>query len=338
MFVCEEHKQRQKPSLSLMNRLKEKPLSAAAKWRLAAAYALTGQTETANSLVTNLDLNFEPYTSDGYTFGSDTRDLAMALEALSILGNKTQAYQALKLVAEKLSTNQWLSTQSTAYSLLAVFKYVGQFKAGSGIDATYAIGNSKAIQAKTGLAFASMSLPSTSTGQALTITNQQKSVLFARFVSKGLPAAGNEVEVQNNLNLQVRYFDGSGNPVNVANLEPGKSFTAEAIVTNPSNSDYKQMALSQIFPSGWEIQNDRLADESVATNSGWEYQDIRDDRVLTYFTLKKGQSLRVKTKLIATYQGKFYLPGVLCEAMYNGNIQARNKGMWVNVVKGSVLP
>jgi uncharacterized protein YfaS (alpha-2-macroglobulin family) len=81
-----------------------------------------------------------------------------------------------------------------------------------------------------------------------------------------------------------------------------------------------------------------LAEGATVSNALWDYQDIRDDRVLTYFTLKKGQRLSVKTKLIATYQGKFYLPGVVCEAMYNGNIQARKKGKWVNVTKTPALP
>jgi uncharacterized protein YfaS (alpha-2-macroglobulin family) len=37
--------------------------------------------------------------------------------------------------------------------------------------------------------------------------------------------------------------------------------------------------------------------------------------------------------LNATYVGKYYLPAVYCEAMYNKSISALQKGEWVEVVK-----
>jgi uncharacterized protein YfaS (alpha-2-macroglobulin family) len=40
-----------------------------------------------------------------------------------------------------------------------------------------------------------------------------------------------------------------------------------------------------------------------------------------------------KVLLNAAYQGRFYLPSVLAEAMYDNNIQAVEKGFWVEVKK-----
>ena len=37
--------------------------------------------------------------------------------------------------------------------------------------------------------------------------------------------------------------------------------------------------------------------------------------------------------LNAAYQGRFYLPAVSCEAMYDNSIFARVPGQWVEVVK-----
>ena len=45
------------------------------------------------------------------------------------------------------------------------------------------------------------------------------------------------------------------------------------------------------FPSGWEIQNDRLYSSSVKYPAGVTYQDFRDDRVYSFFNLSAG-SLR----------------------------------------------
>lgn len=61
--------------------------------------------------------------------------------------------------------------------------------------------------------------------------------------------------------------------------------------------------------------------------------DIRDDRVYTYFSLIEGKEVTYYVMLNAAYLGKFYQPGVYCEAMYNNSISALSKGQWVEVVK-----
>jgi hypothetical protein len=95
------------------------------------------------------------------------------------------------------------------------------------------------------------------------------------------------------------------------------------------------MALTQIFPSGWEIHNQRLG-EYEQTGYDFdrpEYQDIRDDRVYSYFDLEQGRKKTFVVRLNATYQGRFFLPAVYCEAMYDHSIRARKGGQWVEVVK-----
>ena len=69
-----------------------------------------------------------------------------------------------------------------------------------------------------------------------------------------------------------------------------------------------------------------------------DYQDIRDDRVYTYFGLGGGSTRTFKTILTATYSGTYYLPAVSCEAMYDNSIYAREKGQEVSVVKVNVNP
>ena len=65
----------------------------------------------------------------------------------------------------------------------------------------------------------------------------------------------------------------------------------------------------------------------------YNYRDIRDDRVLTYFNLGAGQTKTFKVRLQAAYRGMYYLPAVSCQAMYEPREQARTKGSWVNVEK-----
>ena len=98
--------------------------------------------------------------------------------------------------------------------------------------------------------------------------------------------------------------------------------------------EYKEMALTQIFPSGWEIRNPRMegVGESKRTDVP-EYQDIRDDRVYTYFDLSKQKPKTFRILLNASYLGRFYLPGTNCEAMYDNNISSRLPGKWIEVVR-----
>ena len=80
------------PELGAMNRLKEfKYISPEAKWRLAAAYKLAGQDNTALQLISGLPTTFNTDHRRAYTYGSDTRDEAMVLETLTLLGRRTLA-------------------------------------------------------------------------------------------------------------------------------------------------------------------------------------------------------------------------------------------------------
>jgi hypothetical protein len=63
-------------------------------------------------------------------------------------------------------------------------------------------------------------------------------------------------------------------------------------VSNTSSAEnYRDMVLTQIFASGWEIHNVRMDDFiTVHQSSVPDYQDIRDDRVYTYFQLPRYES------------------------------------------------
>ena len=71
----------------------------------------------------------------------------------------------------------------------------------------------------------------------------------------------------------------------------------------------------------------------IDPNNGayYDYVDIRDDRVNYFFDLRPSSSKTFKTKLIAAYSGKSFVPATTCSAMYNNTVSARVPGMWVAV-------
>ena len=147
----------------------------------------------------------------------------------------------------------------------------------------------------------------------------------------GVPPAATEKAISSRIKMSVSYIDQDRKPVSVDTLSRGRTIYAVVTVTNTGSGRVSDLALNHKFPSGWEIQNDRLYSASASYPSGVSYQDIRDDRVYSFFDLPAGGSVTVQTKLIATYPGRFYLPAVSCAAMYDAGVSALVPGRWVEV-------
>lgn len=324
------------PEQGAMNRLKEfRYLSVAAKWRLAAAYVLAGQPEVAASLVKGLAVSVKPYNQSAETFGSDLRDEAMILETLTLLKRQAQAITVLRRVSAKLAGENWYSTQSTAYALVAVAKFCGTNRSGVKLNFSYQI-NKASGKTSAESYFWQSGIPVTKQINDIGLTNNGKNRLFVRLITEGKPGTGQETLPPNSpdiLTLRIGYFTLKGQKLNPAKLRQGTDFLAQVNIYNPGKRGrYENMALSQIFPSGWEIINTRLIDQdNVFRSSPADYRDIRDDRVNTYFSIEPGKEVTYFVLLNASYTGKFYLPPVYCQAMYNNNISASQKGQWVEV-------
>lgn len=329
----------QKPELGAMNRLKqENNLSPIAQWRLAACYALAGQKEVANSIISNLNLTVAEYKELSYTYGSSERDLAMLLESLHILGRTNDVFKVLDQLAKKVGSKQWMSTQTTGYALLAIGKVVKNLQKDP-INFTYSIGNESERQVSTTLPIAQIKITEEQLSKgSITIKSKAASVFYIRLITQGKPAAGDSTETNNDLEMTYTYKDLLGNPINPSQLTQGTSFMVEVSIKNPGiRGNYKEMALNQTFPSGWEITNTRMdGTESFYNASTPTYQDIRDDKVYTYFDLNANETKTFRILLNASYAGKFYLPSVVCEAMYDASISARKKGMWIEVINKNI--
>lgn len=321
------------PDLSAMNRLREfKQISNDAKWRLAATYALVGQKEAALEIMQKTNLNFSGY--QYYNYGSVTRNRAMALETMLLTNNKNTKDVA-KSIAKELSSNQWMSTQSTAYSLLAIGKMVVK-NGGKAIDIQFTK-DGKIENIKTSSSMVQRTLNVKKGLNSITLKNKENNIVFARIINSGKLPLGDEITESRGLSASVIYKDLKGNTIDVKNLKQGQDFVAKITVSNPKNETVKDIALTQIFPSGWEIVNTRFTDFGITTKSEARYTDIRDDRVNFYFDLNKGKS-KSETKtftvlLNAAYLGKYYLPGIQVEAMYDNDYLVRTKGSWIQVVK-----
>lgn len=327
-----------KPEVGAMNRLRESAtLDTAARWQLAATYRLAGLRSAADALVAQDSMTLKEYAQPGETFASKLRDQAIVLNALVTLGDTQKAEELAQTVAASLSADQWHSTQSVAYALLGIADYAGANKSGQAFSAEQRVGNEvSAISG--GKPFYTGPLTKTAdVEQTLVLKNTSDKPLYAGVLLSGVPKAGDETPSSKGLDLTVRYKTLQGEPVDVRQLKQGLDFVAELSVTNLSNATLENIALTHILPSGWEIHNPRFgqpeAEPGKAPDTLMDYQDIRDDRVYTYFGIKPNESKRFSVLLNASYLGRYYLPAVSVQAMYDATRQARTKGQWVEVIK-----
>ena len=156
-------------------------------------------------------------------------------------------------------------------------------------------------------------------------------MVYITITQTGKLKLGNELSEQKNLFLKSEFVDGTGKVMDVSKLRQGTEIYAKVSVTNTTNFEVKNVARSQIFPSGWEIINTSFTELGGGASGDARYTDIRDDRVNFFFDLDKGKTRVFTVKLNASYLGTYYLPGAQVEAMYDNSYYARNKGRWVKV-------
>ncbi len=326
------------PDLGSMNRMREnKNLSQTALWSLAAAYQLAGQPEVANQLIANLSTDVKDYQELSDSYGSDERDESIILETLSLMGKRDKAAPVMKALSKSLCSKDWMSTQTTAYTLLAMAKYVGKAGLKSELNFAYHFNTAadENVVSQLPVKQVEMNMKGAQAGN-LSMKNKGKGILYARIIVEGIPKTGDQISAENNLNMKVVYKELGGKEIAPDKITQGTDFYVEVSLTNPNlRSNYSEMALSQIFPSGWEILNTRLdnAENTSDDLATPRYQDIRDDRVYTFFDLKAKETKTFRIYLNASYLGNYYLPAIYSETMYDASINARQAGKWVSVVR-----
>lgn len=251
------------------------------------------------------------------------------------MNKKQQAFTQLKKVSDFLSSKNWLSTQTTAFGLVAVSEFIKKFGGASAMQATVKV-NGKEVEIKGNSAITQIPISFKNTTTInYSIVNNGKGMLYARLINRGKPPIGEEVEGNENIIASVMYKDMGGNIIDPTELQQGTNFMLTVTVKNLGlMGELKNLALINYIPSGWEIHNAKMDDnEAALKNSGYTYQDIRDDRVNTYFDLYTNETKTFNLLLNASYAGKYYLPAVNVEAMYDKSVFARTKGQWIKVVK-----
>ena len=319
------------PDLGAMNRLRENAgLDGPAAVLLAGAFQAGGQREAADDLLGKCSWQMAKYRDDNRTFGSELRDKAVMVRTLVHMGQEGRAKKFLDEIVSAMSSDTWYSTQETAYALMAIGTYYGgsptkpfRFKAGWQGESL------KEIEAAVPFYQQEFS-PFSAAERTLKVDNPGTGRLYVTATIAGIPPAGGETAHESNLRLEVIFRDANENVIDPARLVQGGDVKVEMNITNLSRQTLNNLALTHIVPAGCQIANPRLFSDEPG-NGYYDYQDVRDDRILTYFSLKAGAKKTFTAVLNASYGGRFYQPGISVDAMYDAAFHANTMGRWVEI-------
>lgn len=321
------------PDLSGMNRLRGlSNLTNEARWMLAYTFAVSGRDEIAKELLAGVNPVFDRESNFGSDFGSALRDESIALLTLVQLNNIKEAQPLAIKIARELSSAQEYSTQATAFALMSMSEFAK--KAGKGpLSFTWQINKNKNAKVDSPYPMWKTAISAPDKTGSITLRNNGQGVIFAQLIQSYIPLFDQTDAVNNGLSLKTNYLLSNGSPASAQAMMQGTNFTLVVEVTNTSMvTDYTNLALTEVFPAGWENMSTRYAGISE-TKSDYDYQDIRDDRVSTFFSLRKGETKRFTVRLQAAYAGKFYMPAIQCEAMYDASVVARTKAQEISIIR-----
>jgi uncharacterized protein YfaS (alpha-2-macroglobulin family) len=126
--------------------------------------------------------------------------------------------------------------------------------------------------------------------------------------------------------------DGSAASVGDGSLKLGDVLFVEVDIANKSGAAIQNIALVDRLPAGFEIENPRLGRGSrpdwVKDEDQWalDFMNLRDDHLEAFGELAAGQSKKVVYSVRVVTSGKFTIPPVEAEAMYDSKLWARAAG------------
>jgi hypothetical protein len=283
---------------------------------------------------------------NGWSFYSDRRRRGFMLSTFQdLFGDDAAGEPLAQRVAEALKQERsgYYTTQELVWGITGLGKRVSGAASKFAPPVLTADGKEVAVQ-QSGKARASdktwaLVRASERKGLSLKVPEKGDGKLYLVLASEGVRADGQYRTGGEGLTLERTYRDLEGNTLDVqgGSVKLADLVYVEVKLKNTSGERIQNIALVDRLPAGWEIENARLGRggsvEWASADDQWsaDYVNIRDDRVEVFGSLDAGESKTVVYAVRAVTSGKFTLPPVEAEAMYDPRIWAREVGGTVEV-------
>jgi len=309
------------PDQSTMNYYKahSDQLTLDGRYMLAAAYAMSGQPLQSKQLLPPAFSGEKPDRAFGGSFYSHIRDLAISLNVMIDMdpGNKQVGIMAQQLSAALLQ-ERYPNTQENAFSILALGKLA---RMANKTNATAAVTVSgKTVASSSGQPAAVDVRPYA--GSAMNIKVSGTGGFYYFWEISGISADGSYKQEDSYMQVRRTFFSRSG-------AQLGNTFRQNDLIVvrisveGQYQHDIENVAITDMLPAGFEIENTRLKEMPKMEWMGDDadqpdYMDMRDDRMNMFTTVthtRKDFYYMVRAVSPGTYQ----LGPVQADAMYNGN-------------------
>jgi uncharacterized protein YfaS (alpha-2-macroglobulin family) len=318
------------------------------EYMLKAALYLAGDRRYEKELRTP---DLSPVTDErrnNWSFYSDRRRRGFMLSTFQDLFGTDAAGEALaNQVAQALQghSSYWYTTQELVWGITGLGKRVSG--AASNFTPPTLVADGKVVEAQTKAdaktARASdrtwaLARASERKGLGLELKDKAEGKLYLIINSDGVRADSQPKVGGQGLAISRTYRTLQGSPITAGQaVNLADMVYVEVEIRNNSGERIQNIALVDRLPAGWEIENARLGRggsvEWVNAEELWaaDYVNIRDDRMEVFGSLESGEVKKVVYAVRAVTAGKFTLPPVEAEAMYDPRIWARDAGREVEV-------
>jgi len=318
-----------KPNRSLMNHFKSNTdlLTAESKYLLGAAYASVGDMTAFNSLApvgfpqTNTRAEF------GGSFSSDMRNLALSLNTLiEVDPTNAQIPELARLLSIQLKSRRYHNTQELVYTFMAMGKL--NKKLGTGTVNALVKSDGKVIGRFDGKDDLKLYLDDLKSGNLeLEVNGKGPVYLFAEV--SGINANGEFEEQDNYIRVRRNFYNRFGQPFTSNTFKQNELIIVRVAVSSLNGSRIENIAITDMLPAGFEIENPRLNDlpqmDWINNKSTPDYYDFRDDRVNLY-TDVQGSTKYYYFLVRAVSRGTFKMGPIGADAMYNGEYHSYHGG------------
>ena len=328
------------PDRGTMHYLKNRGASSLSNYshfQLAGAFALSGELETALSMLpVSVATSFNgkgTQRETGGTFNSPIRAQAIMLDVLAEVNeNHPSIPMLVKNLSEAASDgNRWRTTQENAFAFLALGKIMKKQT-----DRDYT-GTLKL----NGEHFADLDATETRytdedwDGARVQLTLEGEGNCYYYWSAFGIQRDSFIEEYERELQVQRRYFNKDGESL-TGTFVHGDLIVAE-ITVKALTANLENVVVVDMLPTGFEIENPRLESRAgipwlKAQGFKPDYLDIRDDRLIFFGTFPRQRERKFYYALRAVTQGEFTLPPIAAEAMYDPTKSAVAGSMDIKVV------
>jgi uncharacterized protein YfaS (alpha-2-macroglobulin family) len=310
--------------VSAMNYYKSNPhlLALDGKYLLSAAYAVAGDKRSFASFLPSSFSGEYSVQQTGGSFYSETRDEAIALNALIDVepGNKQIPIMA-KHVGDRLKKERYLNTQERAFSFLVLGKLA---RSGAQSNVTAEIkSNGKLIGKIDGKDFRLTNAQLNSTN--IEVITKGNGRLYFSWQMEGISSTGAYREEDNFIKVRRKFYDRYGMQIMRNAFKQNELIIVGITLDKAFSNDIENIVITDILSAGFEIENPHTKElpgmDWIKDAAEPVSLDVRDDRIHIFVDAHYPKQVYYYA-VRAVSLGNFQQGPISADAMYNGEIHS----------------